>query len=278
MKELLHTLITISIVQSRAYPPKADLDPTMEQLLASPKGAIAHLNTADLDAGFLLSTYLSGYATVRKFYELRDEGILSNSSGELPDPQERKVQGATALMAVISSAADSIRGGLLDPGVNVVIPVDNLLVLFGEALAFLNQPTRIFSFSQLTALLRIAEDLETINPHVFSRCETTFKAALADAASSTSSSPQFKKSISNLTDSSHFSMIGSSMFKSQLSAGSGTGPSSASSSGILVKGSIKRGWDWRIGLQEDSPPDTVLRLLRLGLAKEIARSWWHQDE
>jgi hypothetical protein len=150
MKELLHTLITISVVQSRAYPPKAELDATMEQLLASPKGAIAHLNAADLDAGFLLSTYLSGYATVRKFYELRDEDILSNSSGELPDPQERKVQGATALMAVISSAADSIRGGLLDPGVNVVIPVDNLLVLFGEALAFLNRKSN--EFPQLVAL------------------------------------------------------------------------------------------------------------------------------
>jgi hypothetical protein len=72
-------------------------------------------------------------------------------------------------------------------------------------------------------------------------------------------------------------MIGSSMFKSQ-GSGAGTGASSASSSGVLLKGNIKRGWDWRIGLQEDTPPETVLRILRLGLAKEIARSRWLQDD
>jgi hypothetical protein len=140
MKELLHTLVTISVVQSRAYPPKTELDPTLEQLLASPKNAISHLNTADLEAGWFLSTYLSGYATIRGFYEIRDERIHQKLDKDtVTDPQERKTQAAAALVATITSAADSIRGGLLDPSINVVIPVDNLLSLLGETLVFLNR-------------------------------------------------------------------------------------------------------------------------------------------
>jgi hypothetical protein len=139
MKELLHTLVTISVVQSRAYPPKNELDQTLQQLLTSPQSAISQLNTSDVEAGWYLSTYLSGYATVRKFYELRDEDILLKEDEGPTDPKDRKLQGASALVAVIISAADSIRGGLLDPSVNVIIPVDTLFALLGESLAFLNR-------------------------------------------------------------------------------------------------------------------------------------------
>jgi len=130
----------------------------------------------------------------------------------------------------------------------------------------------ILSSAQLVVLMKVTEDLETVNPHVFSRCETTFKAALADAHDATASTPQLlKKSISNLTTSSHFSMVGSSMFRSQTSSGSGG--NSAESSGVLVKGPVKRAWDWRSNLQKDASTDVVLRILRLGLAKDIARRW-----
>jgi hypothetical protein len=127
-------------VQSRAFPPRDELDATLVSLLESPKKAVDYLETADLKAGYILSTYLSGYATVRKFYDLRDQGLATKTSDETPSEiQNRKMSGATALMAAITSAADSIRGGLLDPRVTVVIPVDNLLVLFGEALVYLNR-------------------------------------------------------------------------------------------------------------------------------------------
>jgi hypothetical protein len=72
---------------------------------------------------------------VRKFYEARDEDL----SGEACDMTQRKRKAAAALIAVIGSAADSIRGGLLDPSVDVVIPVDDLLVLLGEAMVFINR-------------------------------------------------------------------------------------------------------------------------------------------
>ena len=35
----------------------------------------------------------------------------------------------------------------------------------------------------------------------------------------------------------------------------------------------KRGWDWRKGLARDTKGEDVLRILRLGLAKDIARHW-----
>lgn len=35
----------------------------------------------------------------------------------------------------------------------------------------------------------------------------------------------------------------------------------------------KRGWDWRKGMAADAMGEDVLRILRLGLAKDIARHW-----
>ena len=35
----------------------------------------------------------------------------------------------------------------------------------------------------------------------------------------------------------------------------------------------RRGWDWRKGLAEGAKGEDVLRMLRLGLAKDIARHW-----
>jgi hypothetical protein len=73
-------------------------------------------------------------------------------------------------------------------------------------------------------------------------------------------------------------MVGSSMFKSQILQKPGTGSSSASSSGVLVKGPVRRGWDWRANLQKDTSSDVVLRILRLGLAKDIARGWVQMED
>lgn len=35
----------------------------------------------------------------------------------------------------------------------------------------------------------------------------------------------------------------------------------------------QRGWDWRVEVKEGSTGEDVLRVLRLGLAKEVARAW-----
>jgi hypothetical protein len=72
-------------------------------------------------------------------------------------------------------------------------------------------------------------------------------------------------------------MVGSSMFRSQILNGTGSGNNSASSSAVLVSGPVKRGWDWRASLHKDSSSDVVLRILRLGLAKDMARNWVESD-
>jgi hypothetical protein len=295
MKELLHTLITLSVVQSMAYPPTDDLDPTLKQLLKSPVKAISYLNATDLEAGRYMSTYLSGYATMRKFYDLRDEDQGSSENKEVQDIATRKRKAAEALIAVISSAADSIRGGLLDPSVDVVIPVDNLLVLLGEALVFINRKrpsclmiltyeeverSTYFDSNQLITLLKIVEDLETVNPNVFSRCDKIFKGTVMEANKSTPFPHELlKKSVSSLTTSSNFSMVGSSMWKSQiLEPQDGPAGRSTESSGVLIKKPVKRGWDWRSGLRKDDTAESVLRILRLSLAEEMARSWLQMED
>ena len=51
--------------------------------------------------------------------------------------------------------------------------------------------------------------------------------------------------------------------------------SNKSTSKALVKSQedVKRGWDWRKGLGEKAKGEDVLRVLRLGLAKDIAKHW-----
>lgn len=97
---------------------------------------------ADLDpeAAGLLSKHLSGYATIRKFFDLRDEEVLLKTN-ERPAHRSmaRKRAAANALMVVIASAASSIRGGLYDPETETVVQVDVLLPLLGEALVFVNR-------------------------------------------------------------------------------------------------------------------------------------------
>lgn len=88
---------------------------------------------------------MSGYATMRRFYNLRDEQNTSSSGGgdygiaKRTRRQVRKQEAASALIALIKSASDSIRGGLFDPDVDAVLQVDGLLALLGEALPFLNR-------------------------------------------------------------------------------------------------------------------------------------------
>lgn len=139
IKEVLHTLTSRCLVQSRAYPPTDALDPQLKAFIDAPKTSLTQLARVDPEAAEVLSRYLSGYATLRRFYVLRDQEF-DRSSGKPPlRPLERRRQAAAALVGVIESAADSIRGGLFDPDVDVVVQVGCLLTLLAEALAFVNR-------------------------------------------------------------------------------------------------------------------------------------------
>ncbi|PWY77098.1 hypothetical protein BO70DRAFT_363644 [Aspergillus heteromorphus CBS 117.55] len=280
VKSIVDLLISYSLVQSRAYPDSAALDQQLEVLIRDPNQCLSAISATDEEAAHILQYYFSGYATLRRYYETRDEAASLK-------PLARRRAAAQALVAVIGSAADSIYGGLYDPERDSVIQVDGLLTLLGEALPFIDQPTPILSTSQLFTILSAIEDLQTVTPRVYAQCEECFRSTLIQYQSSkrahTSDSlvqppsprAMLKKSVSSLTASSTFSLIGNDMIES---ARTRSGSGSVGSSAVLVPradgeaavSSEKRGWDWRAGLPEDITGDDILRILRLGIAKGLS--------
>jgi hypothetical protein len=250
-----------------AYPPPSELDDSLSSLIKSPKQTLTKLASLDSEAASILSNNLSGYATIRKFYDLRDEEVLL-SSGEKPAhrPMARKRAAANALSVIIASAASSIRGGLYDPEIETVVQVDVLLPLLGEALVFVNQPKRTLTLRHLYDLLTAIEDLDTAPSMIRSQCEEVLSTTLS--AAHESSHGLLQKSTSNLTTtSSQFSLI---------EFGSADGQSTENSA-VLVRGGgvdeSKRGWDWRRGFNKGASGEDIIRILRLGIAKEIGRAF-----
>ncbi|PYH90375.1 nuclear pore complex subunit Nup85 [Aspergillus ellipticus CBS 707.79] len=289
VKSIVDLLISYSLVQSRAYPESTDMDEQLAALIRDPGQCLSAVSASDDEAARILQYYFSGYATLRRFYETRDEA-LGLQEGQRPrfKPLARRRAAAQALVAVIGSAADSIYGGLYDPERDSVVQVDGLLTLLGEALPFVDQPTPLLSVSQQFTILSAIEDLQTVTPRVYAQCEECFRSTLIQYQSSkrahTSDSfvqppsprAMLKKSVSSLTASSTFSLIGNDMIESARTR-SGSGSGSVGSSGVLVPradsdGLVpeKRGWDWRAGLPEDMAGEDVLRLLRLGIAKGLS--------
>jgi hypothetical protein len=143
---VLHALITFSVVQSAAFPSANALDETLAKLLKSPMKAIRLLKADDFEAGQYLATHLSGYATIRNFYEFRDAQDEDLSEAGTDAETARRKNASSALIAAINSAVDSIRGGIYNPSAETIVPIDNLLVLLGESLAFLNRKLHLCSF------------------------------------------------------------------------------------------------------------------------------------
>jgi len=269
VKDVLDLLNSYSLLQSTAYPPTAELDEYLERLISSPKDALTELSEMDVEAAELLHKNLSGYATLRKFYALRDEE-LSISNGQKPRQGSiaRKEEAAAALMAVITSSDDNIRGGLYDEERGAVVSVDFLLALLGEAMVFVNTSNFMMTVPQIDILLKAVEDIQTVGPRVYEACNDFLKTVIASGQGLKGSTPSdmLRKSTSNASGTSSFSLVGSSMLASQFKQSMG-------GSGVLVKGNIKRGWDWRSGITATTTSEDVLRILRLGLAKDLAKAW-----
>lgn len=294
-------------MQSVAYPAASDLDDDLALLVTSPKEVLTALSAIDADAAEMLKLYLSGYATLRRFYDLRD-AETNLIPGHKPSlrPLARKREATTALVTVINSAADSIHGGLYDPDRHVVVQVDGLLTLLAESLPLLNHhPQRLLTLPQTYALLKAVEDLQSVTRRVYDQCEECFRSTLANARGERVLAPEapralLRKSLSGLTASSGFSMfemVGSEVWAPSQQQGmdvdvdmqeregeKGERSRSMGSSGVLVnKGTgereveVKRGWDWRVGLKAGVKGEDVLAILRLGLAREVARGWLDGD-
>ena len=142
LQSTLDLLLSTSLVRSAAYPPPSDLDPQLRDLLSNQTGVLTQLARVDNEAARLLADKSSGYATLRRFYELRDEtddgedGENAFKSGLRP--AARKKEMVKGLVALAESAGESIRGGLFDANSSGVVQVETLLSLLGEALPLLH--------------------------------------------------------------------------------------------------------------------------------------------
>jgi len=269
VKDVLDLLVSFSLIQSTSYPAEADMDDHLKNLVSSPRATLTEMSQMDLRAAQLLQKSLSGYATLRRFYDLRDEDILLPGKKSQRSAYARKSEAANALMAVIISSDDNIRGGLYDEERDAVVSVDFLLALLGEAMVFVNQVDYTGTVSQIDILLKAIEDIQAVGPRVYSACTEFLQTVVASGQGLKGSAPSdmLRKTTSNLSGTSgSFSMVGSSMLASQLKQ-------SMSSSGVMVKGNVKRGWDWRRGISASTSGDDLLRILRLGLAKDLAKAW-----
>jgi hypothetical protein len=269
VKNVLDLLISYSLIHSVAYPPESELDPHLKKLISSPKAALSEMSKADFEAAQLLQKMISGYATLRRFYDLRDAEVnLSPGEKSKTRPFARRREATAALMAVITSSDDNIRGGLYDEASGAVVSVDFLLALLGEAMSFVNQTNSTITIPQINTLLKTIEDIQAVTPRVYTACEEFFEMVIASTPGLAGSNPMdmLKKSTSSLSGAGSFSMVGSSMLASQLQR-------SVTTSGLLSKGNIKRGWDWRRGLKAGVKGEDMLRILRFGLAQDLARAW-----
>ena len=228
---------------------------------------LSELSRMDLEAAELLHKMLSGYATLRRFYTLRDEGVQRGGKQKM-GVSARKREAASALLAVIMSSDDNIRGGLYDANREAIVDVMFLLALLGEAMVFVNQPNSVLTVPQIDILLKAIEDVQTVSSRVREKCTIFLEVAISSAPGLKGSTPAdlLRKTSSDISGTSSFSMVGSSMLASQLKQ-------SMRSSGALAKGNVKRGWDWRHGVSAGTTADELLRILRLGLAKDLATAW-----
>ncbi|PHH75689.1 hypothetical protein CDD80_2178 [Ophiocordyceps camponoti-rufipedis] len=221
VRDVLNLLMAHSLVDSRAFPAEADLDDGLRDLLEKRTETLERRATQDLEAAQLLGRMLSGYATLRKFYDIRD----GSGSGPKMGMSARKRQAARALAAVIASADDNIRGGLLDQERGAVVSEDYLLALLGEATALVDGggsgrdeagPVAMAA-EHIEVLLKAVEDLETVGGRVLAASEDFFGTVLASCPGLKGAAPSdlmMRRSTGSLSSS--YVMSGSSMLASRL--------------------------------------------------------------
>lgn len=259
VREVLNLLMSYSLLQSTVYPAEKDLDQDLKDMLRKRTETLEKRAKQDLEAAQLLGRMLSGYATLRKFYELRDEQKLDVVSPSRALALKRKA--AFALVAVISSADDNIRGGLYDETRDAVVSEDFLLALLGEATVFINQSPAVMTLDQIDILLKAIEDIETVGDRVYSACDEFFNLVLGSAQGLKGSTPADLMKSTNSLSGSTFMMTGSTMLASHMHKS------------IISGGKVHREWDWRKGFNKTSKGGDVLGKLRQGLAKDLAALW-----
>ncbi|GIZ42068.1 hypothetical protein CKM354_000534800 [Cercospora kikuchii] len=271
LKDTVSLLTSLSLLHSTAMPTSKNMDAKLSSLLSKNRTALTDLGHSDMEAAELLASHLSGYATLRKFYDLRDQDILATSERPLHG-LERRRHAAASLFAVLRSAADCIPGGLFDPEAETIIPVEGLLALFGEALPFLGQDKRIFTQQQIFSLLAILEDFVAAPGRIRENSESLLSASLGAYRDevNTGTGPFGKKGKAKRNG------------KEDLTKSVGSSWELLAESVALdpKKGEkIARAWDWRQGIVQggiEGKEEEVVKLVREGLVREVASGWGGQ--
>ncbi|KAH6649925.1 hypothetical protein F5144DRAFT_636218, partial [Chaetomium tenue] len=296
VREVMNLLISYSLIQSTAFPPANDLDDYLHKLLTDRQNTLEQCANQDMEAAELLGKMLSGYASLRQFYDIRDnEHALPHAS-----PHARRQQAATALVSVIASSDDNIRGGLFDQTRDGIVSEDFLLALLGEALVFVSNPddTSVHhhshgygyghpadpagpavSLDQIDVILKAIEDLQAVDDRVYHASDEFLQLVLASTPGGLKGSTPadlLKKSgaaggggaagATGGGQGGNVMLAGSSLVASQLQR-------SLTGGGALGKVAVKRGWDWRAEVTTKTRGRDVMKRLRLGLAKDLAGLW-----
>ena len=130
--------------------------------------------------------------------------------------------------------------------------------------------TPILTPDQSLVVLQAVEDLQTVPQHIFEQSEVFLRSVLASYRGHgfPESPRKLLKTMSSMTSGTSFSLVSSSLLES-LSSDS-TDHAMADSKDTPA---VEKGWDWREGMPERSEAGDLLRMLRLGLARNLARSW-----
>ncbi|KAK4191603.1 hypothetical protein QBC35DRAFT_292859 [Podospora australis] len=278
VREVMNLLMSYSLIQSTAFPPANELDDYLYRLLNDRNKTLEEFAVRDMEGAELLGKMLSGYASLRQFYDIRD-----NEANLLPNatPHSRRQQAATALISVIASSDDNIRGGLFDQTRDGIVSEDFLLALLGEALVFVTNPDNtnihhgqfsepVITLDQIDTILKAIEDLQAVGSKVYTACEEFLQVVLASAPGGLKGSTPadlLKKSTAGGASMLAGSTLVASQLQKSLSGGAGGGLGKLS-------GGMKRGWDWRTeAATHKTKGEDVMRRLRLGLAKDLAGLW-----
>lgn len=283
MKAVLDLLISFSLVHSAAYPPAQLLDEDLRGLIENPETTLAHLESVDPEAAEILAQYISGYATLRKFYDVRDSVFLGDIKA-VQISADKKKEAGRALISLIASCKQNISGGLYDRASGATVSIDGLLALLGEALVFVNRRPDVLEPDDVYTILEAVEDLETVSLRVYKVCDELLEACLVpltgEDVHDCAPAAALKKLSSSLTASSGFSMLTGSFVNG--GAGGSQTNGTASSSGVLVSlpgdknnagagEEHRRGWDWRKGFDRKKfNGRDVLRQLRTAIAHDVA--------
>lgn len=189
----------------------------------------------------MLRFELSGYATLRNFYALRDTGDSARA--------------ITALVATIKSAGERFDGGLLDADWECAVEDWMLGALLGELLPFLDatSPAHL-GVRECCDVMKVLTDFEIVAGDCARHADEFLARVL------------LAKGHGGGGNAAGVSAVG----------GAWEDVRDAIDEGVLAPEDARRRWDWRDGFRGGMRE--MVKMVRLRLSKEVARAWLEGEE